>query len=239
VTRVLIPVLLLTLASTSAFAQAPVPASSSEGPVVVSSGEGVVKRAPDRAWLQVTVESRARSPREAQKLNADVMSAVLQKLRGSGLKDDAIQTRGYDLQPEYDYNNGRQTLRGYLARNSLEVRVDELARVGELLDLAVTSGATSVGNVRFDLKDRAGAEREAIRLAVEDARKRADAAASGAGMKVERVVRIEEQRARITPPPMPMMMERAALAADSAAAPPVAPGELEIRASVTLVAAIR
>jgi uncharacterized protein YggE len=240
VQRLLFSVLLLVLAALPAAAQTTQQPGSSEGPVVVASGEGSVKRAPDRAWLQVTTESRAKNPREAQKLNADVMSAVLQKLRGAGLKDDAIQTRGYDLQPEYDYNNGRQALRGYVARNSLEVRVDELTRVGDLLDLAVTSGATSVGNVRFDLKDRAGAEREALRLAVEDARKRADAAASGAGMKVERIVRIEEHRANVYPPPMPMQAAfRTGVAAEANAAPPVAPGELEIRASVTVVAAIR
>jgi uncharacterized protein YggE len=207
--------------------------------VVVASGEATVKRAPDRAFVTVTVESRARSPREAQRLNAEAMTAVLQKLKSSGLPQDAIQTHGYDLQPEYDYHNGRQTLRGYLARNSVELRVDEIAKVGELLDVAVGSGATSVGNVRFDLKDRAGAEREALRQAVADARRRADAAASGVGMTVDRVVRIEEQRARIVPPPMPYatMESRAAAAAD--AAPPVAPGELEIRASATVVAAIR
>ena len=148
-----------------------------EGPVTVTTGEGSVKRAPDRAWVQVSVESRAKSPREAQKLNADAMSAVLQKVKGAGLSGDAIQTRGYDLQPEFDCNNGRQTLRGYVARNSVELRVDDLPRLGELLEQAVSSGATSVSGVRFDLKDRASAEREALRLAVEDARRRADAAA--------------------------------------------------------------
>ena len=56
-----------------------------EVPVTVTSGEGSVKRAPDRAWVQVSVESRAKSPREAQKLNADAMTAVLQKLKSSGL----------------------------------------------------------------------------------------------------------------------------------------------------------
>ena len=220
-----------------AAAQTPASSGMPEGPTVVSTGEGTVKVAPDRAWLHVTAESRARSPREAQNLNAQAMTAVLQKLRAAGLKDDALQTRGYDLQPEYDYNNGRQTLRGYLARNSVEVRVDELNRVGEFLDVAVASGATSVGNVRFDLKDRGAVEREALRLAVADARRRADAAASGAGLKVERVIRIEEQRARVQPP-MPMMMaERASMAAQ--AAPPVAPGELEVQATVTMVATIR
>ena len=217
--------------------QTPSPSGPPQGPVVVSSGEGSVKTAPDRAWLQVTAESRARGPREAQKLNAEVMSAVLQKLRGAGLAADAIQTRSYDLQPEYDYANGRQTLRAYVARNSLEVRVDDLGRVGELLDIAVSSGATSVGGVRFDLKDRAAVERDALRLAVEDARRRAEAAASGAGMKVQRVVRIEEHRMSVVPPPRPMMMATRGQAAD--AAPPIEPGELEIRASVTLTAAIR
>jgi uncharacterized protein YggE len=230
-------IVVLSFLISPAAAQTP-PAAAPEGPTVVATGEGMVKVAPDRAWLQVTAESRAKSPREAQSQNAQTMSAVLQKLRGAGLKDDAIQTRGYDLQPEYDYNNGRQTLRGYVARNSVEVRVDELNRVGEVLDVAVSSGATSVGNVRFDLKDRAAVEREALRLAVMDARRRADAAAAGAGLKVERVVRIEEHRARVQPPVPMMMMERASAMAGQAA-PPVAPGEVEVQASVTLVAAIR
>ena len=223
--------------SAPASAQTPPATGTAEGSTVVATGEGSVKVAPDRAWLHVTAESRAKTPREAQATNAQVMSAVLQKLRGTGLKDDALQTRGYDLQPEFDYNNGRQTLRGYVARNSVEVRIDELNRVGEILDVAVASGATSVGNVRFDLKDRASVEREALRLAVADARRRADAAASGAGLKVERVIRIEEQRARVQPPVPMMMAERAVSVAQ--AATPVAPGELEIQANVTMVAAIR
>lgn len=217
----------------------PSPGPVFDGPAVVMSGEGLVKRAPDRAWLQVTAESRARNPKDAQKQNSDTMSAVLQKLRGAGLPPEAIQTRGYDLQPEFDYNDGRQTLRGYVARNTLEVRVDELSRVGELLDMAVTSGATSVGNIRFDLKDRPGAEREALRLAVEDARRRADAAAAGAGLKVDRIVRIEEQRAIVVPPPRPMVAMAGLAAERSAGEPPIAAGELEIRATVTLTAAIR
>jgi uncharacterized protein YggE len=220
----------------SVSAQTPAPAS--EGPVVVTAGEAVVKRVPDRAWVQITAESRARNPREAQKLNVDAMSAVLQKLKGAGLPADALQTRGYDLQPEYDYNNGRQTVRGYVARNTVEVRVDDLPRVGEVIDLAVTAGATSVGGVRFDLKDKGAAEREALRLAVEDARQRAEAAAGGAGMKVERIIRIEEQRVVVTPP-RPAMMAMRAETGQAAGAPPVEAGELELRGAVTLTATIK
>jgi len=166
-----------------------------------------VKRAPDRGWVSISAESRARSPRDAQRANADAMAAVLGKLKGAGLPADAIRTSGYDLQPEFDYANGKQTLRGYVARNTIEVRVDDIERVGEVLDLAVGSGATNVSGIRFDLKDRTSADREALRRAVADARTRAEAAASGANLKVDRVLRIEEQRT-IVEPPRPMMMMR-------------------------------
>lgn len=210
---------------------------SNEGPVIVTTGEGVVKAAPDRAWITIAAESRAKSPKEAQRANAEAMKAVLDKLKGLGLSGDAIRTSGYDLQPQFDYVSGRQTLRDYLARNSVEVRVDDVARAGDVLDAAVGSGATSVSGVRFDLKDRTEVERDALRKAVADARARADAAAAGAGMKVDRVVRIEEQRVML-PEPRPMMMARQSMVAD-AGTPPIVAGEIEVRVMVTMTSSIR
>jgi len=210
--------------------------SVSEAPVVVTSGEAIVKRAPDRAWVTISAESRAKTPQEAQKQNATAMSSVVEKLKGAGIPADAIQTTAIDLQPEFDYHDGKQTLRGYVARNSLEVRVDALPKLGEIIDMAVGSGATRIGGVRFDLKDRDAAEREALKLAVADARERADAAAAGAGMQVGRVVRIEEHRAS-PQPPRPMMAMRAEMAQDTTT--PVAPGELEIKAAVTLTVELK
>jgi len=233
VIRTLIGMLVLSSASV-ALAQTTAPIT--EPPVVVTSGEGTVKRAPDQAWVTLAVESRAKTSREAQRLNADAMAAVIAKLKGM-LPADAVRTTAYDLQPEYDYANGRQTLRGYAARNALEVRVDELPKVGDVLDAAVGAGGPSANNIRFDLKDRATAERDALQRAVEDAKARATAAAAGAGMKIDRILRIEEQRPEMIPPPRPVMTMRA----ETAAAPPtqVVPGELEIKATVTLTAAIR
>ena len=62
--------------------------------------------------------------------------------------------------------NNRRVSRGYVARNSIEVRVDDVSRLGELLELSVGQGATTVHGLRFDLKDRARLEREALRQAV-------------------------------------------------------------------------
>jgi uncharacterized protein YggE len=211
---------------------------SNDAPVVVTMGEGVIKRAPDRAWVTIAAESRAKTPAEAQKLNADAMSAVMQKLKGVGLPAEAIRTAAYELRPEFDYANNRQTLRGYVARNAVEVRVDDLPKLGEVLDLAVGAGATSVSGIRFDLKDRASAEQVALQRAVSDARAQADTAAQAAGLRVERVVRIDVHRDTSMPPPRPMMAMRSEMAVMSTE-PPMAPGELEIKATVTITAVIR
>jgi uncharacterized protein YggE len=226
----------LMLIASAARAQPPQPPPQGP-PVVVTTGEAVVKRAPDRAWVTIAAESRAKTPVEAQKLNADAMASVMQKLKGLGIGGDAVKTTSYNLQPEFDFNNGRRTLRGYLARNAIEVRVDDLAKTGAVLDAAVSAGATNVSGVRFDLKDRAAVEREALSQAVADARARATAAASGAGVAVDRILRIEEQRASV-PEPYPVMRTMAAGAA-AAAEPPIAPGEVEIRVSVTMTSAIK
>jgi uncharacterized protein YggE len=223
------------LGHAAAFAQQPPTADPT--PVVVTIGEAIVKRAPDRAWVSVAAESRAKTPQQAQTQNAAVMSAVMEKLKGAGITPEAVRTTAIDLQPEFDYRDGKQTLREYVARNSLEVRVDELPKLGEIIDLAVASGAARIGGVRFDLRDRDEAEREALRLAVADARQRAMAAAAGAGVQVDRIVRIEEHRAASGPPRPVVMAMRAEMV--QAEPTPVAPGELEIRAAVTLTVAIK
>lgn len=207
-------------------------------PVVLATGEGIVQAVPDRAWVHISAESRAGNPREAQRRNAEAMTPVQDKLRAAGIPADAIRTIGYDLQQEWDYVNNRRVSRGFVARNTIEVRIDDLERVGELLEIAVSSGATSVGEVRFDLKDRSKVEREALRLATVDARARAEAMAAGAGRSIDRVIRIDEQG--VVRPPRPMMMrQEAAQVASAADAPPISAGQMEIQSRVTLTAILR
>lgn len=210
-------------------------------PVIVTTGEGIVKQAPDRAWVTIAAESRARTPQEAQKMNTDAMASVIDKIKALGIAADAIQTTGYNLQPEFDYQNGKQTLRDYLARNQVQVRVDVLAKLGDLLSSAVGAGASSVSSIRFDLQNREAAERDALRRAVRDARGRADAAASGAGVQIERIIRIDEQRefGGVAPRPMAMRAGGAGGGMMAEAAVPVEAGEIEIRSHVTMTVAIR
>jgi len=230
----LFALIVMIAAAAPAAAQTAPPAS----PVIVTSGEGLVKRAPDRVWVTISAESRAKAAQDAQQMNAAAMTAVNDRLKAAGIGPDAMQTTGYNLQPEFDYANGRQSLRGYVARNQVTVRLDALAKTGEVISAAVASGATTVSNVRFDLKDRDAAEREALKLAVADARQRAEAAASGARVSIDRVIRIEDQRdtGEIVRP-----MTAGALMRSEAtqAAVPIEAGEIEIRSRVTLTVSIR
>jgi uncharacterized protein YggE len=205
---------------------------------IVTTGQAVVRRAPDRAFVVAAVETRARSPRDAQTQNAKSMAAVQARVLEMGIAKEAVRTTGYTIQQEFDFANGRRIPRGYVARNAVEVRIDALERLGDLLDAVVEAGATNVGGVRFDLRDRAGAEREALRQAVADARARADAAASGAGLTIERVIRIEDTP-RDVPRPFAMPMVAMREAAQSDAATQVEPGEIEIHAQVTVTVAVR
>jgi uncharacterized protein YggE len=205
---------------------------------VVASGQGVVYAVPDRAWITVGAESRASSPREAQRLNAEAMRPVQDKLKAAGVPAEAIRTVAYDVQYEWDFVNGKRVGRGYVARNTIEVRIDAVDRVGEYLEIAVGSGATSLGGMRFDIKDQAKLEREALRLAVADARAKAEAAAAGAGRAIDRILRIEEQG--IITPPMPIPMARQNLQVAAAdAAPPISTGQTEIRARATVTAILK
>jgi uncharacterized protein YggE len=230
--RLLLASVVLTAWSTAVSAQQ-VGATVESASVV---GEGVARATPDRAWIDVGAESRAASAREAQRRNAELMTPVLDKIRGAGVPADAIRTIGYDVQYEWEFVNNKRVGKGYVARNTVEIRVDNVDRVGELLEIAAGSGATSLGGVRFDLKNRAQLERDALRLAVESARAKAQAVAAGAGRVVDRILKIEEQGAGAPEPPRPMF-RAAAAAAD--VTPPIATGEIEVRASVVLTVSLK
>ena len=227
-------VLAVLMAASSAAAQ---DATSTSTPTVVTTGEAVVRRAPDQAFVTIAVETRAASPRQAQQLNADAMTSVQQRITTARIERNAIRTTGYSIQQEFEFANGRRTPRGYIARNGVEIRVDEVDRTGELLDAFVDAGATTVTGVRFDVKDRASAEREALRLAVVDARARAEAMAAGAGRNVDRVVRIADAvQPRYRAEPMLMSAQRGAVAESIT---PIEAGPIEIRAQVELTATIK
>ena len=222
------------LAPAAARAQQPPPPHS-----IVAHGEAIIKRAPDQAWVNIAAEGRAATSAEAQRLAAESMKSVMQALSRAGLSSSAIRTTSYSIQPDIEWQNGRQRIRGYIARNAIEARVDDLDKLSGVIDAAGSSGAASMNGLRFDVKERASIERDALRAAVSDAMARAKAMADGAGKSLGDIMRIDEEG--VSRPPTPMYRMEA-MTATAAAAPPPTPivaGDIEIRAAVTLTVVIR
>jgi 3-methyladenine DNA glycosylase/8-oxoguanine DNA glycosylase len=97
----------------------------------------------------------------------------------------------------------------------VEVRLDDIDRVGLAIDAAATGGATTITGIRFDVRNRAALERDALRQAVADARARADAAAAGANATIDRIMRIEEEVNYEPPRPMMRMADARAVERDA------------------------
>jgi uncharacterized protein YggE len=204
-------------------------------PVIVTTGTASVTRAPDQAWVTIAAEGRGGTSADAQRLAAEGMTAVNAALAGAGIQAEAIRTTGFSLRPDMEYVNGRGRVRGYIASNQIEVRVDDLVKLGAVLDAAGASGATSMSGLRFDVKDRASFERQALSMAVKDAMSRAQAMASGAGARLGPIVRIDEQSPG---PPIDLPM-RMSVTESRAPETPISPGEIEIRVQVMLTVSIR
>lgn len=123
------------------------------------------------------------------------MTAVQAALSATGLSADAIQTTGYSLSPDMEWKNGRSTVKGYIVRNQIEVRVDNLDQLSDVIDAANANRSTTltISGPRFALKNQQVTETEALRLAAQAALMRAQAIASGAGRMLGRITRIEEE----------------------------------------------
>jgi uncharacterized protein len=217
------------------------PAAAQSGalnsPSVVTEGHASIKVTPDLAWLTVSSEARAPRPADAQRASAQAIDNVRASLRKAGVKDDAVKTRSYSVDPDMQYANGKSTVIGYIARQSLDVRVDNLSDLGAIIDAAGGAGATSVSDIRYDTKQRAEIEAQALALAVKDGLTRAETLATAAGRTVLSLWRIDDQNIRSGPRPMPVMM--AAAKSVASAETSIAPADLEIQAAVTVTVILR
>lgn len=205
-------------------------------PTVSTEGRASLKIAPDLAWITVTAESRALRTADAQKQNAIAIDSVRASLKQAAVPDEAVKTRSYSVEPQMQYTDGKSKVIGYVARQSLDVRIDDLTRLGAVIDAAGGSGATSISDIRYDVKDRAGIETRLLSEAVRDGMKRATAMASGAGKEVLTIWRIDEQRFSNN---QPQPMYRMAAGAVAEQATQVSPNELEIQAHVTITVILK
>jgi uncharacterized protein YggE len=207
-------------------------ARQKQSPAIRVRGEGMVSLPPDVAELHVAVVSEAESAQAAAEDNARRVAAVTSELRRFiGDKAD-LKTAGYSVQPVYRQprEGGKPEIAGYSARNTIQVTLTDLSQVGKAIDSSVRAGANSIDRLNFKLKDETAARAEALRRASAAGRAKATAVAAELGLRILRIVTVEEIGAGGPPRPL----EADLYSMRTAAAPPTAiePGAIEVHASV-------
>ena len=197
------------------------------------SADATVARSPDRASIELAVETLGETAREAVRGNAEAMTEVLETLEGLGIPSSSIRTRSISLSPRYrrDMETEQQVITGYHATNRVSVRVDDVDRIGAVVDAAIAAGANRVQGIHFEIGDPEAAYHEALELAVAKARREAEVVARAMGATLGPAIRVSTGGFRLPMMEGPRMETMAMRAADPT---PVEPGELEVNASVQI-----
>ena len=175
-------------------------------PQIAVAGRGEVKVSPDRATIQVSVQTRAATAAGAAAENATKQQSVLAALRALGLDNDLLSTINYNVYPEQRYEQGKEpVIVAYSVTNTILVDVRRLSQVGPLIDAALSHGANMITSLQFYASNTETARRSAIATAIEKARADAEAAARSAHGSLGTLLEINIG-AYSPPPPRPMMM---------------------------------
>ena len=169
------------------------PTSPATEHTVTVSGAGEVSVAPDVADVVLGVSITKPTVAAAQSAAATSMAAVVAALKKDGVVDKDITTVNLSLSPVYDYSNGSAPrLVGQQYTNTVKVTVRDLKTVASVVDDAVAAGATTIQGISFRLNDPKTVQVQARQLAMSDARAKADALTSAAGVSVKGVASISE-----------------------------------------------
>lgn len=231
--RRLLPILALALAPLAAAAQEAPPTPLPRTITVV--GEGRTDAKPDLAVVSLGVSHQAETAGEAMAMMAEGMTAVLAVMAEAGVAPADVQTGQLTLEGAYDYNSSSSypPVVGFIATQVVDVRVREVASLGDVIDAVTAEGANRINGVSFTLDDPSAALGDARAAAVADAQAKAEFLANAAGVALGELIAIDETGG--FGPPQPLYDARFAA---EAAATPIAPGQVSLTATVSMTYAI-
>jgi hypothetical protein len=177
----------------------------------------------------------AKNALDAQKQIAQVMQRVIKEIKAQGIPEEKIRTAGLSLNPVYSHpapRTGQEPeaprIVGYRAANTVRVQVDEMDRVGAVIDAGIGAGANQLNSLAFDLRDDLKFRQQALQVAAREARAKAEAIAAALNLQLGEVIEVREEGGSPTYP-----VERR-FAAPAAAATPVQPGQVQVNAGVAV-----
>jgi uncharacterized protein len=199
-------------------------ATPSSGTQIMVTGDGTVDATPDRASFDFGVTTNGATAAAALSRNSSEARAIIAALKQAGVAASAIQTTEVSLWPQTS-SNGNKVI-GYQASNSVQVKA-AIGKSGALVDAAVGAGANNVDGPNLDTADQSSLYDQALKQALGDAKGKAEAIASGAGLTLGAVLKVHEGG---NPAPVPMFAEAKA----AAGSVPIEAGTQKIQASVTV-----
>lgn len=221
----------------AAHAQTPTYALA-EGTLLSVSAEGKSEARPDMATISLGVTTEGQTAAAALGENSRRMTALTQALRRAGVAERDIQTSNVSVYPQQVYGEGQAPrITGYQANNSVTAKVRNIDNTGRVIDAAVSAGGNTVNGVSFSHADPDAQLDVARRNAIAEARRRAELYANALGMRVQRIVAVNEGGGYAQP--IIVTAERMAAQDGAAPPPPIAPGEIETRVNVNVTFELR
>lgn len=227
----------LLLAANPAAAQEP---AGSDQPHISVSGAAAETAANDIAFFSFGMEGRGSTATMALAVASKRARRVIAALRAADIASGDIRTRSISV-GRYQRRRPRTKERivAYRATNRLNVTVRDLARAGAIVDAAVRAGATEVSGPAFGRSDSKMLYQQALVTAFEEARRKAEALAASAGVKLGRPLSITERSSEPRPPaPLAQVGDGGSLGRQRLLRLPLRPGRSRISARVAVVFAI-
>jgi uncharacterized protein YggE len=220
------------VAQTNALVQA----APIDGTVLEVSATGRVVRAPDVATIRAGVVTQSATAAAALGDNAARMAQVIASLKATGIAARDLSTSNVSLQPQYRYaDNQPPVITGYQASNSVSVKFRDIARSGAVLDALVKAGANQIDGPAMSLSQPDAALDAARADAVKRAQARAALYAQAAGMRVERILSINEAGENDGGNPQPPIMARMGVSMQRAdVSTTILPGETDVTATLNV-----
>ena len=223
--NILISILLLSLLILPTQAELP-----SDKTTIAVSGQSILKAEPDVAYVLVGVEQTERTATAAQKTVAQNMSKVLASLKNLGIPKEKLETTEFTLRPKYEYRGGKREFLGYTASNQIRVTLDDLDKVGKVIDSSIAAGANNVSDVSFSVKDTDPLKKKALEKAFVVAKEKAETIAKASNLTLIKIQNIQESAAEVFPRSI-----QAFKAEGEAMETPILAGKIEIRGNLSVV----
>lgn len=193
-------------------------------------GKGVISAEPDKAVIILGVITEDIRLETAQKKNAETITAVIAAIMRLGVSRESIQTQAYNIQPIYDYIEGKSVFKGYRVTHNLKVDISAVSMVGAIIDAAVASGANNISGVDFTVSDSSEYYKAALNAAINDALGKAEVIGSKLNVYVNPIpVQIVEVRYQQAVPIIPYTVQA------TAQMTPIQPGIVEITAAIEAI----